>query len=273
VWGIIQDHINGDLLFAATEFGVFTSVDGGKGWVQLKGNMPVAQVRDMQVQKQYSDLVLGTFGRGFWVLDDYSALRTMTPQALSAEATLYPTRDVAPLYAVGGEGQQTLPLWTAPNPEVGAMMTYSVGKDIGADAKLVITIADASGKQIHRMDVPKTLGLHRENWNFRADVGVTQAGGPGLVEPTENSSDDDDQQAQTPPPAGRQGGAGAPQGRAGGAGQAGAQGGGRGGRGGGIPVGPIVVPGRYTATLGKLVGETVTPYGTGVSFMVKALER
>ena len=273
VWAVIQDHVDGDLLFAGTEQGVYASVDGGKAWVQLKGNLPVTQVRDMQVQKQYSDLVLGTFGRGFWVLDDYSPLRAMTSETLAAEATLYPTRDTVPLYTVGGEGQQSLPVWTAPNPTFGAVLTYSVGQPIASDAKLVITITDGAGRQIRRMDAPKDLGLHREAWNLRADTGVTQAGGPGLAEPTESSNDDEAQNPpqQTPPPAGRQGGAGAPQGRAGGAGQAGggAPGGGRGGAMGG----PIVIPGRYTATLGKQVGDTVTPYGAGVSFMVKTLER
>ena len=277
VWGIIQDHINGDLLFAGTEFGVFTSVDAGKSWIQLKGNMPVAQVRDIQVQKNYSDLVLGTFGRGFWVLDDYSALRAMTSQSLAEEAKLYPTRETALLYNVTGEAQQTLPLWTAPNPEVGAMMTYTVGKDIGADAKLVITFTDNTGKPVRRMDVPKDLGLHRVNWNLRADAGVTQAGGPGLIEPEEAIKDDDDQQTPpptAPPPAGRQGGAGAPQGgRGAGPGTAGAQGAPAGGGGRGGNQAAAVTPGRYTATLGKQIGDTVTPYGEGVKFLVKTLER
>jgi hypothetical protein len=282
VWSVIQDHIAGDLLFAGTEFGVFASFDGGKAWTQLKGNMPVAQVRDMQVQKSYSDLILGTFGRGFWVLDDYSALRGMTSQALTEEAKMFPTRDIVPLYQVGGEGQQSEPVWAAPNPAFGATLTYHVASALPADAKLIINITDNAGRQIRRMEVPKDLGLRRWQWDLRADIGVTQTGGPGLVEPTESSKDDDEIQnppaqtppVQTPPPAGRQGGAGAgaPQGgRAGGAGQAGggAPGGGR----GGTPLGPVVTPGRYTATLAKLVGETVTPYGAGVSFTVKAIER
>ena len=241
VWGIIQDHINGDLLFAGTEFGAFTSVDGGKNWIMLKGNMPLTQVRDIQVQKNYSDLVLGTFGRGIWILDDYSALRGITAQSVAEEAKLYPTRETALLYNVPDltGGQQTEPMYAAPNPEVGAMMTYTVGKDIGADAKLVITFTDSTGKQVRRMDVPKDLGLHRVSWNLRTDIGVTQAGGPGLIEPAESTKDDDDQQTPSP-----QGGRGA-----------------------------AVVPGRYTATLGKQVGETVTPYGAGITFFVKALER
>ena len=86
VWSVIQDHVNGNLLFAGTEFGVFTSVDGGQRWVQLKGGLPDIQVRDMAVQKRENDLVLGTFGRGFYVLDDYSALREIAvAEALSQD--------------------------------------------------------------------------------------------------------------------------------------------------------------------------------------------
>jgi hypothetical protein len=93
VWSVIQDHINGNLLFAGTEFGLFTSVDGGANWVQLKGGLPTIQVRDMAVQKRENDLVLGTFGRGFYVLDDYSPLREITPQTLAEDVHLFPLRD------------------------------------------------------------------------------------------------------------------------------------------------------------------------------------
>ena len=71
-WAIAQDHVNGDLLFVGTEFALFASVDGGKQWVAMKGGMPPAQVRDLAIQRRENDLVLATFGRGFYVLDDYS---------------------------------------------------------------------------------------------------------------------------------------------------------------------------------------------------------
>src|SRR3954462_9554312 len=93
VWSVIQDHVQGNLLFAGTEFGVFVSVDGGQQWTQLKGGMPVAQARDMTVQKRENDLVVATFGRGFYVLDDYSALRD-----LAAPAETSPLNDAAHLY-------------------------------------------------------------------------------------------------------------------------------------------------------------------------------
>ena len=89
-WTIVQDHVNGNLLFVGTEFALFISVDGGKQWMPLKGGMPPIQVRDMSIQRRENDLVLATFGRGFYILDDYSALREITPQALAEERAALP---------------------------------------------------------------------------------------------------------------------------------------------------------------------------------------
>ena len=237
VWSIIQDHVNGNLLFAGTEFGLFASFDGGRQWVQLKGGLPVIQVRDMTVQKRENDLVLATFGRGFYVLDDYSALRDMTPAALEADAKLFPLRDAylytpTGLMPAGSAGIGRLAgNYTVDNPPFGAVFTYSLKQDLPADAKLVLTITDDSGRQFRRMDLDRTAGLRRIAWNLRGD--------PPAAAPATGR--------------GGRGGAGA----AGAAGPAGA--GGFGGR--GVQQGPLATPGRYRATLGRLVGETVTPIG------------
>ncbi len=244
VWSVIQDHVNGNLLFAGTEFGAYVSVDAGGHWTQLMGNAPTMQVRDIAVQKRESDLVLGTFGRGFWVLDDYSPLREMTPESLAAEASLYPLRDAYSFNPIG-EAQASEPTWVAPNPPVGAVVTYSVGRALAANTRLVLTITDDSGKQVRRMDVSKEPGLRRVVWNLRADPPAAS-------------------------PAGRAGGAG---------GRGGAQGGGAGGAGapapgggrGGAQGGPVAEPGRYTVTLGKLTGDQVTAVGRSQTFRVLAL--
>jgi hypothetical protein len=231
---VIQDHVNGNLLFAGTEFGVFTSVDGGQRWVQLKGGMPPIQVRDMTVQKRENDLVLGTFGRGFYILDDYSALREISPQTLAEDARLFPLRDAYLFTAVGLAPAGTAGIgamagnWTTPNPPFGAVFTYHIKQALPDDAKLVLTIADDTGRQVRRIEIEKTAGLRRVAWNLRSDppapsANTTQAGRGGR--------------------------------------------GGFGGR-GGPPQGPLVTPGRYRATLGKLVGDTVTPLGTSQSFTV-----
>ena len=233
VWSVIQDHINSNLLFAGTEFGLFTSVDGGSNWVQLKGGMPTIQVRDMAVQKRENDLVLATFGRGFYVLDDYSPLREITPQTLAEDARLFPLRDAYLFNPTGLAPAGTAGIgamagnWTSPNPPFGAVLTYNLKQALPSDAKLVITIADENGRQVRRLEVDKQPGLRRVAWNLRSD----------------------------PPPPGTN------QGRGFGGG------GGFGGR-GGPPQGPLVAAGRYRATLGKLVGDTVTPIGSPQSFTV-----
>jgi photosystem II stability/assembly factor-like uncharacterized protein len=245
VWAVIQDHVNGNLLFAGTEFGVYASVDAGAHWTELTGGVPTFQVRDMAVQKRQNDLVLGTFGRGFWILDDYSPLREMTPESLAAEAALYPLRDAYSFNPIG-EAQASEPTWVAANPPVGANITYSVGSGLAADAKLVLTITDDTGKVVRHLDVSRDAGLRRVLWNLRADPANAANAGGGRGGG-----------------AGRAGGAGA-----GGAGAAAPQGGGRGFGGG---QGPIVEPGRYTVTLNKATGDQLTPIGHAQTFRVLAL--
>ncbi len=243
VWSVVQDHLNGNLLFAGLEFGVWFTSDGGQSWTQLKAGLPTIQARDLTIQRRDHDLVVGTFGRGSFILDDYSALRELTPQLLTEEARLLPLRDTY-LFEELGQQQAAWGNETTPNPPVGAVFTYSVGKAPEGDATLVLTITDDTGRQVRRLDVAKTTGLNRATWNLRGD-----------------------------PPSGEGRGAG---GRgAGGGGAAGEQEQppqGLGGR-GGAPQGALVTPGRYRATLGRLTGETVTAIGSAQSFQVVALTR
>ena len=112
--------------------------------------------------------MVGTFGRGAYILDDYSALRELTPQALTEEARLLPLRD-AYLFEELGQQQAAWGNVTTPNPPVGAVFTYAVGQAPEGDAKLVMTIADDAGRQVRRLEVPKTTGLNRATWNLRGD--------------------------------------------------------------------------------------------------------
>jgi photosystem II stability/assembly factor-like uncharacterized protein len=235
-WAINQDHVNPDLLFLGTEFALFFSPDGGQRWVQLKGGLPTAQIRDLDIQKRENDLVLGTFGRSFYVLDDYSALREVTAAALSEEARLFPLRHAYQFstltqYRASGDD------WAADNPPYGAIFTYHVRQDLPADTRLVITITDPQDRQVRRLTLDSKAGLRRIAWNLTADPPAAAAGAPEA--------------------AGR-GGAG------------GGRGGGRGGGGGGG--GATVAPGRYIAVLGKMVGDKVTPIGPAQAFVVVPLE-
>ncbi len=242
VWSIAQDHVNGDLLFAGTEFGLFFSVDGGGHWVQLRGNMPPAQVRDIDMQRRENDVVMATFGNGFWILDDYSPLREVSAESLAEEARLFPLRHVYQftpwgLAQAGSAGLAGLSgNYTTPNPPNGAMFTYHVRETLGENTELVLTIRDTQGEQVRELTLDKTAGLRRVEWDLRADPPAAPA------------------QAENPQGRGGRGGAPAGFGR------------GRGGRGG-----PPVDTGRYSAQLGMKVGDTVTAIGPVQTFQVKPL--
>jgi photosystem II stability/assembly factor-like uncharacterized protein len=130
---IVEDHIDPNLLFVGTEFGIFFTQNGGKNWLQLKGEFPTIAVRDLEIQQRESDLVVGTYGRGIYVLDDYSPLRTPLADVSANEATIFPVRD-ALLYIEGdkwnsGQGLGTVgtsgsAFFTSPNPPFGAVFTY-----------------------------------------------------------------------------------------------------------------------------------------------------
>lgn len=132
VYCIAEDHINPNILFVGTEFGVFVTVDGGTKWTQLKSGLPTIAVRDMEIQKRENDLVLATFGRGFYVLDDYSALREITEEGLEKDtAKILAVKD-GKMYIEGarlgrrGKTFQGESYFNTPNPKIGAVITYYV---------------------------------------------------------------------------------------------------------------------------------------------------
>ena len=238
VWAVIQDHENGDLLFAGTEFGVFVSFDGGSAWTQLKGGLPPAQVRDMAVQRRETDLVLGTFGRGFYVLDDYSPLREMTAESLSSDAYLFPLRDAYLFNPTGSAPAGSASIadlagnFTTPNPPTGAVFTYHVSVEAQEEESLVLLIKDAGGDLVREMELDSSLGLQRVAWDLRGAAPEAEAAG----------------------------------------GQGGGGGGAGGGFGGRARRGELVEPGRYQATIGWKVGDVVVEVGEAKSFHVVGVE-
>jgi len=158
VYALAEDHVRKDLLFAGTEFGLFATVDGGKHWKKLSTGLPTVAVRDIDVQKRESDLALATFGRGFYILDDYSALRGITPEVLAGDGHIFPVKDAwmfvekQPLGGLGSKekGFQGESYFTAPNPPVAAVFTY------------------------HLKDAPKTLRDQRKE----AEAALVKAGKP-----------------------------------------------------------------------------------------------
>lgn len=206
VYSIAQDHIDPNLLFVGTEFGCFTSVNGGKNWVKLSAGLPTICVRDMAIQRRENDLVLGTFGRGFYILDDYSALRNLSEEDLAKDASIFTIKDALtyiesnPL-GLRGVGSQGASLYSAPNPEFGATFTYYVkekpkspkklrqeaeklakeeGKEINypsydefvaednyEKAYLLFIVKDTSGNEVRKIKTSASDGIKRINWNLR----------------------------------------------------------------------------------------------------------
>jgi photosystem II stability/assembly factor-like uncharacterized protein len=206
VYVVVEDPERPNLLFAGTEFGLFFTSDGGKLWTQLKGGLPPIAVRDLAIQARETDLVLGTFGRGFYVLDDYSSLRAATPEALEQEAILFPLKrswmymEELPL-GLRGKSFQGDSFYSAENPPFGAVVTYYLKDEIQTKKKarqeeekrvegeggtlrypswdqlraedredapaILITVKDATGGVVRRLEGPVTAGFHRVAWDFR----------------------------------------------------------------------------------------------------------
>ncbi len=210
VWRLVQDHVNPNLLFAATEFGVFFTIDGGEEWVQLEGGAPTIAFRDITIQRSHNDLVAGSFGRGIFILDDYTPLREVTPELLDREATLFGPRDAFWYVPDGVSDSQGHDDYQAENPPYGAVFTYYL-KD-GYESKqaqrqereseldeeedvpfpgwdeldaeqreqgpmVQIVVRDEEGTVVNRVDGPTSSGFHRVNWELRhADKDVVALG-------------------------------------------------------------------------------------------------
>ena len=258
VFALAEDPVDHDLLFAGTEFGLFFTKNGGGHWIQLKGGLPTIQVRDLAIQKRENDLVVATFGRGFYILDDYSPLRTTKPADLAQAAVLFPVKPArvvmpkAPL-GVPGKAFQGDAFFTSPNPPFGAVFTYylkdelktkkaerherekKVDKEGGEmpfaaiadlraeaaeeDPALIFTVADSEGNVVRRLTTKGEAGIHRIAWDLRYPSAVPTSLKPHEVDPFSPA-----------------------------------------------PTGPMVVPGRYTVSLAERVGGKVTPLGQPQTF-------
>ncbi len=206
VYAIAEDHVNPDLLFAGTEFGVFFTVDGGQNWVELSAGLPTIAVRDIAIQRRENDLVIGTFGRGFYVLDNYAPLRELNKETIDKAAHIFKIKTALeyvesnPL-GLRGTGSQGASHFATPNPEFGATFTYYlksapkspkkqrwgkekkakeagtdieyptyeefVAEDTYEDAYLLFVIKDSKGNEVRKLKTAASEGMNRITWNLR----------------------------------------------------------------------------------------------------------
>ena len=182
---IKEDTVNPNLLFVGTEFGLWISVDGGQHWAQYKGsNFPAAAVRDIVVHTREGDLVLATHGRGIWIIDDISPLRSLSPDLMSKEAVLIPGRPAMQYFDVSGgwpEGDESFSGRSRPTE---AQITYyQKGRHIFGDLK--IEIFDPSGKLIDTVAGSKHRGLNRASWSMRVKAPAVPPAATALFEATQ----------------------------------------------------------------------------------------
>ncbi|HET9696439.1 MAG TPA: glycosyl hydrolase, partial [Terriglobales bacterium] len=260
---IAEDPVNPKLLFVGTEFGLWFSIDGGAKWVQLKGgDFPTIAVHDLVIQKRESDLVVGTFGRSIYILDDYSPLRALTPQTLTQDVVtlpIKPTLMYVPTRPIGGRGKGFMgeTYYTAENPPYGASFTYymkdkvKTRKELRQEAEKEATKAnkpityptndelraeieeqapevffvvyDETGRPLRRVNAPNAKGYQRAAWDLRYPAAVL----------TQESADEGDEDF---PPAGNQG--------------------------------PLVMPGPYSVRMFKKSNGTITEIGQAQKFDV-----
>ncbi len=266
-WGsahtIVEDHVNPNLLFVGTEFGLFFTQDRGGSWHQLKGNFPTISVRDIEIQARENDLVVGTFGRGIYILDDYTALRTSAASLDSMQ--LFEVRDPW-LYIEGDiwdgreKGSMGAAFFTAPNPPNGAVFTYYLEdgvksrkavrrereieiekaggdtpypswdalrtEDREQDPAVYLVIRDPAGQLVRKVKGNAGKGLHRTAWDLRLPP-------PDPV----NLADTGERPYWVPDPAG-----------------------------------PMVIPGDYTVRLAVLRDGALEETGDAQTFTVKSLD-
>ena len=260
VLAIAEDHVNPNLLFTGTEFGLWFSIDGGQKWIQLKGGMPTIAVRDLNIQKRENDLIVGTFGRGIYILDDYTPLRLVKPEMLRQEAAVFPMKD-ALMYIqsqpLGGRGKsfQGERYYTADNPPFGATVTWYLkeaiktrkekrqeaereadrrGAPVGWPTReqlraeeeedapaIVITITDSGDRVVRRLTGPVSAGVQRLTWDLRYPAANLSAPPPPDADPDFEP-----------------------------------------------PSGPLVMPGTYKATVSKRVDGVMTQLGQPQQFQI-----
>jgi photosystem II stability/assembly factor-like uncharacterized protein len=262
VWAVQQDHVKPDLLFAGTEFGLYFSPNRGSNWFKLSGGVPTIAFRDVKLHRRDNDLVGATFGRGVYILDDYTPLRAIGPGTLAGEGSLFPVRDAwwyVPWQPGQAPGRPELGSddFTAENAPVGAIITYHLREALttarearaarektlreqNADApfpgfdrlreealesgpKVFLVVSDASGRKVRLIEGPTKAGFHRVSWNLRGpNPNPIDLSPPGFRTPWDDP-----------------------------------------------PRGPLLAPGRYSVELMVISASGVRPLGTAQSFAVK----
>lgn len=177
---IKEDTVRPDLLFVGTEFGLWISADGGARWARLEaGEFPAVAVREIQIHPRENDLVIGTHGRGIWIVDDISPLRALSADVIGRKVAFLPGRPAQQRMAGGGGWVEGDSGYHGQNPASGAVITY-YQRARHLYGPLKIEVLDDKGKVIDTLDASKRKGVNRVSWSMtvkppRAPRGATVA--------------------------------------------------------------------------------------------------
>jgi len=205
VANVIREHPwNPNLLFLGTEFGLFVSINGGSDWVLVKGDLPRMPIDDIVVNEETNDLILGTHGRGFIILDDLAFLEDLDEATLDSKAHLFPVKEAFQYFETRQLPNPGASQFSGPNPEYGALITYYLKNappqpaqrsqeddktDTRAQYKspysgVKIIISDSRGNIVREMEGPDRKGFNRVSWDLRYPISFDPEGtSAGYFEP------------------------------------------------------------------------------------------
>ncbi len=162
---ILEDPVRRGLLYAGTENAIYVSFDAGDTWQPLQNDLPSAPVSGIVVQEHFSDLVISTYGRGFWIMDDITPLRNVTPAVLASEATLLPIRDAYRFRPITAPSTTYDDPTTGENPRYGASINYWLKTP--TTGGVTATILDDKGTVIRTFAGTNVAGVNRVYWDLR----------------------------------------------------------------------------------------------------------
>lgn len=164
VYAIEQDHRNPNLLFVGTEFGIYFTVDGGERWMELAGNLPTVAVHDIVVHPREPDVIIGTHGRGIWILDDISGLQQLTPEVRASEAHLFSSPVATQWLEIQPQDDGGAYAHVGENPSKNGVINFWLGESVRGDVQF--EILDGRGAVVRRCTVAAEPGIGQVEWDL-----------------------------------------------------------------------------------------------------------
>jgi photosystem II stability/assembly factor-like uncharacterized protein len=180
-----EDPKNRNLLFAGTEFGIYASLDAGASWFSLMNNLPTVAVNDIAIHPRDNDLIIGTHGRGVWIMDDIAFLQEMSEDVVAGGFHLFAPKPSTLFWTSSKDEPYGKAEFLGKNPPYGALVTTWNKSDV--KEKLKLLIRDGAGKSVAEMNLNQSAGVQRDAWNLQfvpeASDGVKymSAGSPMLA--------------------------------------------------------------------------------------------